>query len=194
MSVVLENDLARLVLSESGCAESLILRSTGEECLSPAEPVPFFSVTQDRPFNNEVKLAHPNKRTVYPANRIRMEKTASGARLTVGFDLAPYEAVVDVTVAPRYFAFALADWIVPDSAYPGLAMNTPPAAEFRLIALSVPHRAHFGAWLNVSWDEGAAVCVLAADPYPRIESEPHRDYRVLTADAERQTKLIGTSA
>lgn len=194
MSVVLENDLARLVLSESGCAESLILRSTGEECLSPAEPVPFFSVTQDRPFNNEVKLAHPNKRTVYPANRIRMEKTASGAQLTVGFDLAPYEAVVDVRIAPRYFAFSLADWIVPDSAYPGLAMNTPPAAEFRLIALSVPHRAHFGAWLNVSWDEGAAVCVLAADPTPRIDSEPFRDRRVLTADAVREIRLKGSAA
>ncbi|MBO7405974.1 MAG: hypothetical protein J6V24_13530, partial [Clostridia bacterium] len=147
MSILLENDLARLVLSEVGCAESLVLKATGEECLSPAEPVPFFSVTQDRPFNNEVKLAHPNKRTTYPANRIRMEKTASGARLIVGFALAPYEAVVDVTVAPRYFAFTLADWIVPDTAYPGLAMTPPPAAEFRLIALSVPHRSRYGAWL-----------------------------------------------
>ncbi len=194
MSIILENDLARLVLAESGCAESLVLRQTGEECLSPAEPVPFFSVTQDRPFNNEIKLAHPNKRTTYPANRIRMEKTGRGARLTVGFALAPYEAIVDVIVAPRYFAFTLSDWIVPDSAYSGLAMTPPPAVEFRLIALSVPRRERFGAWLNVSWDDGAAVSVLAADPYPRIDAEPFSDRMVLTADAVRDIRLKGTAA
>ncbi|MBR5365150.1 MAG: hypothetical protein IK132_02780 [Clostridia bacterium] len=194
MSILLENDLARLVLSEAGYAESLVLKGTGEECLSSAEPVPFFSVTQDRPFNNEVKLAHPNKRTTYPAKSIRMEKTEGGTRLTVGFTLAPYEAVVDVKVAPRYFAFTLADWIVPDAAYPGLAMTPPPAAEFRLIALSVPHRSRFGAWLNVSWDDRAAVCVLAADPTPRIDSEAFRDRRLLTADAVREIRLKGASA
>ena len=194
MSIILENDLARLVLSETGCAERLVLRKTGEECLSPAEPVPFFSVTQDRPYNNEIKLAHPNKRTTYPANRIRMEQTPRGARLLVGFSLAPYKAVVDVTIAPRYFAFTLAGWIVPDSAYPGLAMTPPPAAEFRLIALSVPHRKRFGAWLNVSWDDGAAVSVLAANPYPRIDSEPFRDRRLLTADAVREIRLKGAAA
>ncbi len=194
MSVILENETCRLSLSEKGYAESLTLKATGEECVSVADTVPFFSVTQPRPFNNEIKLAHPNKRTTYPADRIRAEKTETGVRLTVGFALAPYEAVVDVTVAPRYFRFTLSSFTVPPEAYPGLAMTPPPVEEFRLIGLPVPHRVRFGEWLNVSWDDGCAVCVLAADPYPRIESEPHRDYRVLTADAERQTKLIGTSA
>ena len=124
--IILENDLARLVLSEDGYAMSLLLKENAEECLAFPEPVPFFSVTQERPFNNEVKLAHPNKRTVYPANRIRAEKTAEGFRLTVGFEIAPYEAVVDALVRPRYFAFVLRDYIVHPEDYPGLAMTPPP--------------------------------------------------------------------
>ncbi len=60
--------------------------------IESGEGVPFCATTQDRPFNNEIKLIHPNKRTTYPANRVRKE----GDRLVIGFETAPYEAVVEV--------------------------------------------------------------------------------------------------
>ena len=105
--ILLENDLCRLVLGEDAVPVSLRLKNGGEDLLSDAELRPFFSVTQERPFNNEVKLAHPNKRTAFPANRVSAAETPSGWMLTVGFELAPYEAVVEVIRAPRYLAFIL---------------------------------------------------------------------------------------
>ena len=63
MSVVLEDEKFCLTLSSSCVAESLILKSNGEECLHTLEKLPFFSLTEERPYNNEIKLAHPNKRT-----------------------------------------------------------------------------------------------------------------------------------
>jgi len=194
MPILLENDVCRLTLSETGAAESLILKATGEECLLPEERLPFFTVTQERPFNNEVKLSHPNKRTVFPADRLRAESAEGGLRLIVGFTLAPYEAVVEVRLAPQYIRFTLADFRVPPDAYPGLCMTTPPAVEFRLLQLPVRERTRFGEWLNVSWDDGAAVCVLAADPYAQIDAEAQRGGRVLHADAVRGIRLRGASA
>ncbi len=41
-------------------------------------------------YNNEVKLAHSNKRTVFQAN----ELTREGDRLIVGSEIAPYKAIV----------------------------------------------------------------------------------------------------
>lgn len=66
-AIVLENAAFRLVVGTNALARSLVVKATGEECLSNAEPLPIFTATQDRPFNNEIKLIHPNKRTVYPA-------------------------------------------------------------------------------------------------------------------------------
>ena len=194
MSVCIENEVCRLILADGGYAESLLIKATGEECLYRGETVPFFSVTQERPFNNEIKLAHPNKRTTYACNRLRAETTPTGLRLTVGFTLAPYEAVVDVTVERRFFRFTLTDFIVAPGGYDGLCMTPPPVAEFQMIGLPVLHRQHFGEWLNVVWDDAAAVCVAAADPYPRIDSEKRRDFRILRADAVRDIRLVGTSA
>lgn len=89
-NIVIENKMLRLTVSDDGIAKSLICLATGEECLKADEEISLFSVTQDRPFNNEVKLAHPNKRTTYQANAIRRE----GNCLIVGFEIAPYEAVM----------------------------------------------------------------------------------------------------
>ena len=192
--IILENEVFRLVLSEQGCAESLILKSSGEECLYPRLEEPFFSVTQDRPFNNEVKLAHPNKRTTYYANKLSAQKTAEGMRLAVGFSMAPYEAIVDVRISPRYMSFVLNGFSVHPDGYPGLKMATPPVAEFRMISLPVRDRTRFGEWLNVSWDDNAAVCVLAAEPSVRIEGKHDRGYTILSADAVREIRLEGATA
>ena len=101
--IVLENDAFKLVVGNDARAKSLVVKATGEETLDNGEGLPLFSVTQERPFNNEIKLMWPNKRTTYPANRLRRE----GDRLVVGFEIAPYEAVVGVKTGGGYVAFEL---------------------------------------------------------------------------------------
>ncbi len=189
-NVIIENERLRLKIGGDCQVQSLILKATGEELLRSGEGISLFSVTQERPFNNEVKLAHPNKRTTFQANRIRRE----GDRLIVGFEITPFEAVVEIRECPRYISFHLADFIVHPADYEGLCMDTPPAAEFRLLQLPVKNRENFGEWLNVCWDRSAAVNVLSVSPHARIDSERRLGYRVMSADAVRDIRLKGIGA
>ena len=59
--IILENSFARLTVGADAIVESLIIKATGEECLRQDEDIALFSVTQERSYNNDVKLAHPNK-------------------------------------------------------------------------------------------------------------------------------------
>ncbi|MCQ2431851.1 MAG: hypothetical protein MJ175_04520 [Clostridia bacterium] len=194
--ILLENKAFSLTVGEDAIPRSLILKSTGEELLTPDQTVSLFSVTQPRPFNNEVKLAHPNKRTTFPANRLRMEpgETPDTCRLIVGFAVTPFEAAVAVRIADTYMTFTLTDFIVHPDDYPGLAMTPPPVESFRLVSLPVKHREAFGEWLNVSRDDSASVCVLAADPHAQVDSERRENCRILYADAVRGIHLRGTTA
>lgn len=190
-NIIIENSLCRLVVGSDCIVKSLTLRSTGEECLYQGEEIALFSVTQERPYNNEVKLAHPNKRTTYQANRLRRE----GNHLIVGFEIAGYEAVVEVREGDTYLSFELIDFIGVQEFYGnGLSMTPPPVSEFRMIQLPVKNRTHFGEWLNVSWDDTAAVNVLACSPYAKIDSERRKGYRIMTADAEKGIMLRGNTA
>ena len=72
-NIVLENKNFSLTIGEDAIAKSLIYKATGEEMLECGEDISLFSLTQLRPFNNEVKLAYMNKRTTFEANRIRVE-------------------------------------------------------------------------------------------------------------------------
>ena len=108
MSIIIENKELCLTLGEDCIAKSLICKATGEECLMQGENMALFSLTEDRPFNNEIKLAHPNKRTVFQANRVRRE----GNQLIVGFELVTFEAIVEVKEADKYISFDLVDFIV----------------------------------------------------------------------------------
>ena len=188
MGYILENDVFRLSLGEDAKAESLILKANGEECLSKTERLPFFSLTEERPYHNEVKLAHPTKRTTFRANRLRMEE----GRLVVGFELIDFEAVVEVKIAPAYMVFTLSDFLVrPDSFGIGVSPIRPPVCEFRLVQLPVATRARFGEWLNVMWDDRVAVNVLSACPYPRIAAEDRRDHKILFGETLKEVKLKG---
>ena len=187
-AIIFENEIFKLVLSSDCVAESLILKSNGEECIYEADKMPFFSLTEDRPYNNEIKLAHPNKRTTFQANRVRIED----GRLIVGFELIDFEAIVDVRVADRYMVFTLVDFIVnPKSFGIGVLPILPPVAEFRLVQLPIAPRERFGEWLNVLWDDKVAVNVLSACPYPRIASDARKNYRILYGEALREVKLKG---
>lgn len=188
--IIIENDQLRLVLGGDCITKSLIHKPTGEECLLPGEEIALFSVTQERPFNNEVKLAHPNKRTTFQANRVRRE----GNQLILGFEITPFEAIIEIKEAPQYVGFTLVDFIVRPEDYGHLNMSPPPVAEMRILQLPIRNREKFGEWLNVSWDDKVAVNVLATMPFARIESERRKGYRIMTADALRDIQLQGVSA
>ena len=189
--IVLENDAFKLVVGNDARAKSLVVKATGEETLDNGEGLPLFSVTQERPFNNEIKLMWPHKRTTYPANRLRRE----GDRLVVGFEIAPYEAVVGVKTGGGYVAFELEGFnCVRELEYEGLDMDVPPAARFRVLQLPVKRRENVGDWLNVVWDDRAAVAVVGADPYAEVDHERRAGCEALFADLARGLKLKGGCA
>lgn len=195
--IVFENSRFVLTVGDDAVAKSLRLKSTGEELLDLRDPTPLFSVTQPRPFNNEIKLAYPNARTTYPANRIRRD----GDRLTVGFEIAPYEAAVDVKITDDYIAFTLADFIITEKSYPlcptttvPLDFTAPPVDEFRIVQLPIRNRANFGEWLNVQWDDRAAVGIFSTSEHALVTAERRNGYRMMGAYADRSVKLRGVGA
>ncbi len=189
--IIIENDEVRLIINSNGTSKSLVYKPTNEECLMTGENVPVFSVTQERPFNNEVKLAHPNKRTTFFSDTIYRE----GEKLIVGFEIIPYEAVIKIKETEDYLTFSLEDFIIEPEDYPAyLKITPPPASELCILQLPVRNRENFGEWLNVSWDQNVAVNLLATDQYARIDSERRNGYRIMKADAVKGVKLKGTEA
>ena len=191
--VVFENRRMTLRIGGDACAKSLVLKGTGEECLSAGERLPLFTSTQNRPFNNQTKLIHPSKRMTYRANRLRRD----GDRLVVGFELAPYEAVVKVDCRDDYIVFTLEDFIsdtVQERQYRRLVMDVPPVVGFRVMQLPVAVRRNFGDWVNAVWDDKAAVAVMSVDPFAEIDHEDRAGCKVLTADLQRGMKLRGGAA
>ena len=189
-SLIFENSRMRLAVGENAVAESLICKKTGEELLIPGANMPLFSVTQERPFNNENKLIYMNQRTTYPAASVRRE----GDILIVGFSIAPYRALVEVTVTEDYIAFRLRGFDVQREDFGGLAVDTPPVSEFRLCSLPIRRRERFGHWLNVAWDDEVAVNLLAACPHTIIGDDAVADGFVMHATAMRGLPLLGASA
>ena len=189
--VTLDTDRFRLVIGPDAQAKSLKLKASGEEMLDTTRPAPLFSVTQDRPFTNELKLEYPSVRTTYPANRVRLE----GDRLIVGFEGFEHEAVIGMRKGSGYVAFTLEDFrlhIAPETV--GLFLDQPQVSEFRLLQLPVRERANYGSWLNAMWDERTAVCVAGCDALSRIWHEDRENGRLLTADLIRGSRLRSGSA
>ena len=184
-NVIIENDRLRLTIGADCVVRSLVLKSTGEELAAPDGEIPFFSVTQERPFNNEIKLSHPCKQTTFQANRI--ERT--GNELTVGFELAPYTATIEIREAPDYLDFRLKRFNVFPNGYGRRSMDLPPVSSIRLIQLPVAHRNRFGEWLNAVWDDVALVNVAGTSPYTVIDSERRKRCRILYAEVSRESGL-----
>lgn len=183
--IVIENTHFALTVGADARAISLRLKDSGYECLQAEEGLPLFSLTEERPYNNEIKLAHPNKRTVFQANRLRRE----GNTLIVGFELVHFEAVVALGLADDYVTFTLTDFRFGEEAFEGLRMSPPPVSAFRLLQLPVKKQARFGEWLNVSFDDRAAVNVMAAHPFVSVDSQSRRDCRILTAETLKEVQL-----
>ena len=188
--IVVENAQMRLTLGADATVKSLIVKRTGEELLDAREGLSLFSVTQDRPFNNELKLAHPNCETTYRATSVKR----AGDLLTVAFAPLSYAAKIRVAERDGYALFELVDFDLGKAGSNGLDMTYPPVRSLRLLDLPVRNRANFGEWMNVAWDESAAVAVLGAEPYTWIDSEARCGFRRLRAEARDGLRIRGAKA
>ena len=180
--VVVETGAFRLEIGPDATARSLVVKATGEECISREASLPVFASAQKRPFNNETRLVQMAKRTMYPANRVRRD----GDILRIGFDTAPYEAEVRVVEKAGYAAFELVRLISnteQERQYYHWNMDVPPVEEFRLLQLPVLKRRNFGDWLNVEWDDRCAVAVLGGTPYMDVDHESRGRWRLMRADS-----------
>ena len=189
-SIIIENKRLRLTLNENGYAESLISLASGEECLDTNELVPMFSLTEERPFNNEIKLAHPNKRMTFGATHVECE----GDLLIISFELVRFKASVRVVERNDYITFELVDFPMDDAAFGNLWMDRPPVASFRLVQLPIRKRTKFGNWLNVVSDDSVAIGVLGTSPSESIDAHEQKGAMILTADAVREVKMKGVCA
>ncbi len=188
-NVTIENDRIKLTISSDGIATSLVCKPTGAECLMQGVNIPICTLTQERPYQNEIKLAYPTKETTFKANSVRRD----GDTLIVGFELIPWEAIIHITTTPVYIGFRLDDFRLNVSDY-GINMTEPPVSEMWFLQLPVRERGHYGDWLNVIWDDKQAINVLGTDPFARIDSEEGRGYRILRAGVETKVKLKGVGA
>ena len=189
--VEISNAHLALALGDDARVKSLVDRVTGEELLDGSDPLSFVTITLERPFNNEMKLAYPNQRTTCRANRVRR----AGDRLVFGFEKAGYEAEFSVKATDAYVAFRFERFIGAEQFY-GLntKMDVPPVSEICLAQLPVRRRAHFGEWLNVMWDGKTSLALIAASPDELVAHEPHAFGEVMSLNADSRVRLEGTTA
>ncbi len=178
----------KLVISGDGYAKSLVCKAAGTECLVQGKNVAVSTIIEPRPYQNEVKLAYPNKKTTFKSNSVRKE----GDKLIIGYELIPWEATVAVKIAPDYLAFTIESFNLTEDY--GIAMTEPPISEMWFLRLPVRNLGHWGDWLNVIWDEKVAVNILAAGPYTNADSEEADGYRILQAGVDEKVKLTGVTA
>ena len=176
----------RLVLSEDGYA--LSLKSEGVEMLKKGVREPFCKIVQYRPYDNENFLMYPAKPMDFPSNRISRE----GDFLVVRFEKTYDVAYLKMDIRDSYISFTLdhIDYDLPDF---GVKRKTE-IDEFALVQLPVKDRKHFGSWLNVVWDNKAAVCLMGAGPQTRIDSYSHKGWKTMYAGAQSKVSLLGTAA
>jgi len=186
--VLIENDEISLIISQDGIAKSLVHKPTGTECLIGNKKVPISTITEPRPYQNEVKLAYPNKKTTFKSNKVRKE----GDKLIIGYELIPWEATVKIKATPDYLAFTMEAFNLTEDY--GITMTEPPISEMWFLRLPVRNLGHWGDWLNVIWDDKVAVNVIAADPCANADSEEGDGYRILEAGVDEKVKLTGVTA
>jgi hypothetical protein len=186
--IVIENAEMQLVFNSSGIARSLIHKATGQECLMKGIDLPAFSITQDMPYDNEIKLTYPAKSKTFGADTLYRE----GNNLIVGFELTDYEAVISIKNSDDYIGFTL-DKMRYKMAAIGDKRKTR-IDEFVFLQLPVKNKTHFGEWLNVLWDEDVAINLLATDSYCRIDAQERPGYKIFQAGGVREVKMEGVGA
>ncbi|NLN29642.1 MAG: hypothetical protein GX158_00145 [Bacteroidales bacterium] len=186
--IIIENDQARLVISADGTTKSLVYKPGNTECLVRNRKIPFSTITEPRPYQNEVKLAYPNKKTTFKSNRVRKE----GNKLIIGYELIPWESTVSFRITADYIAFTLEGFSLTEPY--GITMTEPPISEMWFLRLPVKNLGHWGDWLNVVWNDKVAVNVLAAEPCANVDSEEGEGYRILQAGVDEKVRLTDVTA
>ncbi len=181
--IIIENKEMRLVINGDGTACSLIHKASGQECLMQDVKTPVFAITQYRPYDNEIQLAYPAKTKTFASDSIyRM-----GDDLVISFELIDYDATVGLKIMDDYIGFTLKSLEYHMADF-GVKRKTN-IDEFTLLQLPVKNRAHFGEWLNVSWDEDLAVNLLATNPFTRIDAENRPGYKNFQAGGTAEVGL-----
>jgi len=183
-NIVFENAEMRLEISPKGTARSLIHKASRQECLARDAEVPMFTLTQNRPYDNELQLAYPAEVTSFSAVEVKRE----GSGLLVAFDRVGYSASIGVKVTDAYISFRLEKLIY--HGYTSLrSKRKTPVDETLFVQLPVRTRKNLGQWLNVMWDEDVAVNLLATDPYTRIRSKERPGYHLFQAGSDNEVQL-----
>lgn len=161
-NIVYTNEDCRLEISENGYAVSL--KVGGKECLDKTKRVPLCEIGQDRPYDNENFLMYPAKPRRFPAKYIERD----GDTLYVTFRETGDIAVVVADIQPHYMGFRLerVDYRMDNV---GVKRQTE-IDDLALIQLPVRRMQHFGEWLNVTWNDKRAVCLMGGDEKTRIDS------------------------
>lgn len=187
--IILENAEMRLEISPAGAARSLLHKASGQECLVQDADVPMFTVTQDRPYDNEMQLAYPAEVTAFPVIEVKKQ----GNDLLVEFGLVDYQAVIGVTITDAYIGFRLEK--LNYHGYTNLrSKRKTPLDRTLFVQLPVKDRKHLGEWLNVMWDDEVAVNLLATDPQTRIRAKARSGYHLMQAGSENEVQLEGVGA
>lgn len=183
-SIVIENAEMRLEISPKGTARSLIHKASGQECLARDVEVPMFTLTQNRPYDNELQLAYPAEVTNFPAVEVKRDENG----LLVVFDRVGYSASIAVKITGAYISFRLEKLIY--HGYTSLrSKRKTPVDETLFVQLPVRTRKNLGQWLDVMWDEDVAVNLLATDPYTRIRSKERPGYYLFQAGSDNDVQL-----
>jgi hypothetical protein len=188
-NVVLENKEMRLEISPAGFARSLLHKASGQECLAQNVDVPMFSLTQYRPYDNELQLSYPAEVTHFPGTQV----TRQGDRLIVEFALVDYQMSVEVNITDAYIAFRLDKLTYQGFTSLRIKRKTP-IDETLFVQLPVKDRKNLGQWLNVMWDADVAVNLLATDPCSRIQAKPRQGYHLFQAGTVDEVQLEGVGA
>jgi hypothetical protein len=143
-----------------------------------------FTLTQNRPYDNELQLSYPAEVTSFFAVEVKQE----GNGLLVAFDRVGYSASIAVKITDAYIAFRLEKLIY--HGYTSLrGKRKTPVDETLFVQLPVRTRKNLGEWLNVMWDEDVAVNLLATDPYTRIRSKERPGYSLFQAGSDNDVQL-----
>ncbi len=185
---VLKNENAVFTVGKNAKALSLKLNSSKKELLCDSD-TPLFTVTQDRFFNNELKLMHTAREVTAESSSLRYEN----GKFIAAFDKLPYEAVIDIEDKDSYFVFSLVDFAFPNDAYKWLYIEKPPATQFRLLQLHLKETKYFGEWLNVCHDDSIGVAVMGTSPKTIIGSKKTEKGYLLFADARKGILFRGCS-
>ncbi len=187
-SYVIRNENAVFTVGKNGSALSLKLTAFDEELLCDSN-TPLFTVTQDRFFDNELKLMHTAREVTAVSTGLRYKN----GKFTVSFDTVPYEAVIDIEDKGSYFVFTLNDFLFPEDVYKWLYIEKPPATKFRFLQLHLKERKYFGEWMNVCHDDKACVAVMGTTPKAIIGSKKTEKGYLLFSEACKGILFKGCS-